>query len=398
MRIGIDIRVLMDDNYSGVSKYADNLIKALLKKENNDNKLDAISNQYHFFYNSWANIAHKFTRFSKQGVEIKSLSIPNKIFNYFCQKLFKNPKIDLLLKEPDILFFPHINFISFSKNTKTKKVITVHDLSFMRHPEYFSIRKNFWHKALSVKKLLQSFDLIIAVSESTKNDIIELCDVSEDRIRVIYSGTEEMGLLDQSFESLRADFFNSRKMNCCLGKKYLLYLGTIEPRKNIINIVKSYNHLRDNNKDYNYPLVLAGGKGWKTKSIYKEIRRSKYKNDIILTGYVSDKQREYLLSSAYIFLYPSLYEGFGFPPLEAMSFSVPVITSNISSMPEVVADSALLINPNDYLEISHAISSLLESKELQNLLIERGKNMIGQFNWDKTANEYLEAFNDVIKK
>ncbi|MBA4320032.1 MAG: hypothetical protein C0412_16650, partial [Flavobacterium sp.] len=210
MKIGIDIRTLMDARYSGVSEYTLNLIKEILKLDSH--------NEYRLFYNSFGKCSN-IPEFSAKNVKLVKYNYPNKILNYLFFKFFNYPKIDKELKT-DVFFMPHINFIGLTQTplplpslrnwggaTQTatqpplpplvrgetlqlsggwlktnQKIITVHDLSFLRNPEFFSLRKNFWHSMVDAPRLLKKFDRVIAISENTKRDIIELCGISPDKI------------------------------------------------------------------------------------------------------------------------------------------------------------------------------------------------------------------------
>lgn len=379
MKIAVDVRVLMDEYYSGVSKYSANLLSALYQLNIENNKQD----KYVLFYNSWRDMGSRLSFWKNDFSEMVKMSWPNKIFNYILQKIFNYPKLDNFTKNPDIFFSPHFNFSCFSKNKKTKKIITVHDLSFLRYPEFFSYRKNFWHQALNIKKILSEADGIVAVSNNTKHDIVELLDIPQEKIRVIHSGLD--------------DIKPAEEIKGVASDKFFLYLGTVEPRKNLVNLIEAYNiwrqKLRSDEKIL--PLVLAGAKGWKTKEIFSAWKNSPFKDDIVFLGYVSDGQRESLYKRAVMFIYPSLYEGFGFPPLEAMKRNVPVISSNLSSLPEVVADAALLINPHSKEEIAEAIDLLLSDDNYRLELIEKGRERAAMFSWKETAKQYLQFFNDL---
>lgn len=371
MKIGVDIRVLMDKRYSGVSIFTLNLLNSLLK-------LDKL-NAYSFFYNSFKKVEKSFF-LNENTVQT---FYPNKIFNYLMQKTLSWPKIDNILNNPDVFYMPHINFASLS--SKSKKVITVHDLSFLRYPEFFSQRKNLWHKALDLKKNLQKFDRIVAVSQNTKNDLIDLMNVREDKISVVYPGISNISPINISNEN-----DNRLLQGYGINREYILYLGTIEPRKNIAGLIRAYNHLRDSG--VNVFLVLVGSWGWKTDDIKKEWGKSKYKSDIKFIGYLSEEQKPILYKNAKLFVYPSLYEGFGFPPLEAMNFGVPVISSNSSSLPEVLSNAALLINSDKDFELADAMNLSLSDNLLRNKLIKRGSERVKIFSWQKTAEDYLKIF------
>lgn len=375
MKIGIDVRVLMDNYYSGVSIFTLNLLNNLLKIDK--------SNTYHFFCNS----------FRRKNINLPNKNIvqtfyPNKIFNYLMQKYLAWPKLDKVLGDPDIFYSPHINFSSISKSTK--KIMTIHDLSFLRYPDFFNARKNFWHKAINISKNIKNFDKIIAVSENTKNDIVELLGVDEQKIEVVYPGISCDLLSENDFSS---DFLSK---NYNIDRSYILYLGTIEPRKNIVNLIKAYNLLRDSG--FEILLVLVGSWGWKTKDIRMEWESSKYKNDIRFIGYIPENEKKPFYSGASLFVYPSFYEGFGFPPLEAMYFSIPVIAGNTSSLPEVLNDSALLINPDDFKDLFEAMRAVLSDNRLKENLMEKAKKRLDFFSWNKTAENYLRIFKEVYDK
>ena len=389
MKIGIDGRVLMDKNYSGISSYTANLLSALLSVKQN--------HSFQIFCNSFSRKSN-LSIWEKQGCQVIKTSYPNKIFNYLLQNIFSWPKLDKKLGGTDIFFAPHFNFLKLSKDTKL--VLTVHDLSFLRYPEFFSSRKNFWHRALRIKKLLNRADKIVVVSQSTKHDLQELFKINSDKIEVIYSGNnyqlEALKRLKLEEEIL---FNNQQKFNDIflqtkkISKDFILFLGNIEPRKNITGLIEAYNILRQNNeKSQEVQLVLAGGRGWKTKKILKTWRKSPFKNDIKFLGYVNSQEKEALYRQAKLFVYPSFYEGFGFPPLEAASFGIPVISSHVSSLPEILEAGALLINPFKPDELAEAMSLLLSDNSLRARFIKAGLERASQFSWDKTANLYLKLF------
>lgn len=376
MKIGVDIRVLLDKKYSGVASFTLNLLKNIIKKDEH--------NAYYFFYNS-------FKKFEMPSFipkdKIISTRYPNKIFNYFLQKKISYPHLDKLLGDVDIFYSPHINFSSFS--SKSKNIITIHDLSFLRYPEFFSKRKNFWHQAINIKKNIKKFHKIVAVSENTKKDIIELLEVSPEKVEVVYPGLPEF-----SFSKIFSS--NYLEENYKIDRDYILYLGNIEPRKNISGLIAAYNLLRENG--YNFLLVLAGAWGWKTAEIKEKWQNSPYKNDIRFISYIDEEIKPLLYEKAKIFVYPSFYEGFGFPPLEAMNFSLPVIAGNTSSLPEVLGDGALLINPDKPQEIYSAMKNILIDENLRQNLIKKGQARVAKFNWNKTSEEYLKIFKSLYEK
>jgi len=394
MKIGVDIRVLMDDKYSGVSEYAANLLSAILRQT------ESSGDEYRLFYNSRRNLSARLNIWNGKNSKIFFTSYPNKFFNYFLQKIFSYPKLDKVVGGVDVFFSPHLNFSSFSSGKgKPKTVVTVHDLSFLRYPEFFSWRKNLWHKLLNVKKILRNADHLVAVSKSTKDDIVELIGIDENKISVISSGLNFARKNIGREESKR--YFTKLGHQELEEEGYILYLGNIEPRKNITNLIVAYDLFRSelNNSGPKAPkLILAGQKGWKHKHIFRAWKKSPYRDDIIFSGYVSEEEKHILYSRARIFAYPSFYEGFGFPPLEAMAYSVPCIISNISSLPEVAGQAALMIDPNSWGEIAAAISTLCRDSILRNDLIEKGLERAKEFSWEKAAPAYIKIFKELNDK
>jgi len=392
MRIGIDARVLMDRFYSGVSEYAANLLEAILKIDKN--------NEYKLFYNSWHGLDNRLKSWNNRTI-LSGTRIPNKIFNYILQKIFHYPKLDQVIGGADVFWLPHFNFSSFNRSPRGPKLIlTVHDLSFLRYPEFFSIRKNLWHWALNVKKIIRRAEVIVAVSDNTKNDIVELVGIAPEKIRVIYSGNNICRREIDAEEISK--FYQNHDLKSLEDKEYILFLGNIEPRKNIATLIESFNLLRNNHRgEYrfdNLRLFLAGAAGWKDKAIYRTWKKSPHRDDIKFLGYISRDEKDILYSRAKIFVYPSFYEGFGFPPLEALTYGVPVVCSNNSSLPEVVGAAALLINPFKASEISEAMEMALMDESLRSYLIEEGKKRVQLFSWDRAAAQYLELFKEINEK
>ncbi len=380
MEIGIDIRPLMDKQYSGVSEYLFNLLTALL---NIDKK-----NKYKLFYNSGRDVSQRIPDFSSPQTTTVSTRYPNKIFNYLMQKILGWPQLDRLL-EVDVFWLPHINFASFSR--QSRKIITVHDLSFLRYPEFFSVRKNIWHKALSIKSRLKNFDRIIAVSENTKRDIVELVGISAEKIEVIYSG------VNSELRPLKKDDVGIKQVRqkYNLPEKFILYLGTLEPRKNVVGLIKAFSALVKKNEVKDYYLVIAGGRGWKWQPIVRAWQKSPARERIIFTGYINRKDRVYLYNLASLFVYPSFYEGFGLPPLEAMACGCPVIVSANSSLPEVAGGAAVMVDADNSGQIKEAMAEILANQSWQRELSDRGRQWAAQFNWTKTASQYLKIFSSV---
>lgn len=235
----------------------------------------------------------------------------------------------------------------------------------------------------SIKKSCKWASKIISVSENTKKDLIDLYNISEDKkIEVINNGYDS----DFGSRYLRENgYFNIPSTKLEVKEvKYFLFIGRIEERKNVVNIIKAFNEVKKNYKLL-HKLVLVGGSGYGFENVEKEIGESDFRKDIILTGYVSDKEKWRLLKDADIFLYPTLYEGFGIPILEAQSASVPVVAGKNSSISEVAQSSAYLVSAENSLDIAGAIWRIINDKNMRVGIIEKGHKNTKRFSWKDCA-------------
>lgn len=380
-KICVDVRCLSEGRRTGVEEYTLGLLLNLFELDK--------KNKYILFFSAWHESGFDFSLFTKySNVELKKVRIPNKLLN-FSFWYFGWPKIDKLVGGAEIVFFPNIIFGAVSQDIKT--ITTMHDLSFERYPEYFSGKRRLWHIFVNAKKICQRADRIVAVSQSTANDIAGLYKINMEKIAVIPSAiAENFQVLDRNEEKLI-----KVKEKYHLPFKFILFLGTIEPRKNILGIIKAYNALQEmaytqkNEEILKYKLVIAGSAGWLSLDILTEIKNSKFKEKIILPGFIADEDKVFVYNLSALFVYPSFFEGFGFPPLEAMSCGVPVIASNNASLPEVCANCAMLIDPHRPDEIFEAMRQILTDKTLREKLIELGLKKATEFSWKKTAEKTL---------
>lgn len=382
-KIGVDVRCLMDKNYSGVSEFAYELLKNILA-------LDKV-NKYCFFYNSFGGEDERINAFALEysNVKIVKTNYPNKVFNYLFQNIFRYPKLDKLL-DVDIFFMPNINFAALS--SECKKVVTVHDLSFLKYRDFFSIRRRIWHKALNVNKLLKDAKLIFAVSKNTKKDIEDICNVPSKKIAVSYPGIRQgysvVSKDDRELEKTKAKYK--------LSDKFFLYLGNIEPRKNINTIIEAFDLFVQKypKESEAYSLVLAGGVGWKNKEIFKRWEASKNKDKIVFLGYVPSEDKLYLYNLSSIFVYPSYYEGFGFPPLEAVLCGKTCIVSNSSSLSEVAAGGRfVVVDPYNVDDITKSFFLVINKNHSSEKDKEINHRIMGRFDWKLTAKGYIDKFN-----
>jgi glycosyltransferase involved in cell wall biosynthesis len=376
MIIGIDIRMLASGNKTGVEEYTCQLLKSMLPL-NSEIK-------FKLFYSGYNKQELNFDWINLPNVELIDFKFPNRVLDTSLRFL-DFPKMENLMGKMDIFFSPHIFLTSNQKNCK--KIATFHDLSFEKYPEFYSKSKNFWHFSMNPKRQAQKADRIIAVSNSTKQDLVEIYGIKPQKIKVIYSGLNPLFKKEVTEEKKKEV---SQKYK--LSEKYILYLGTLEPRKNISSLIKAFAKSKQNGflRNTNTKLVIAGTKGWLYQTIFNTASELNLAEEIIFTGFIEEEDKPALYEMAQLFIYPSFYEGFGFPPLEAMARKTPVITSNISSIPEAVEDAALIINPCNIDEIKQAMESIISDKKLAQKLIERGLGKIDKFNWEKCGKETLD--------
>jgi len=375
MIIGIDIRVLARGTRTGIEEYTINLLSRLflLGKEH----------QFKLFSNAFFQKPLEFGWEKLPNVKIYRFNLPNRFVFDPLEKLFKAPKIDKLVGGADVFFFPH--FLLGAVSTHCPKVLTFHDLSFEYFPEFFSVQKRFWHNFIAPRQRAREAQKIIAVSDSTKNDLIDWYGLPEQKVKVIYSGVGE------EFKKNSSD---SRmweiKDKYHLPEKFILYFGTIEPRKNLEGLIRAFEEFRQKNSGLDHALVLAGAPGWLCQKIFSAAKKSPFGRDIIFTGFAEPADKVYLYNLASLFVFPGLFEGFGFPSLEAMACGVPVVTSNNSCFPEIVGNAALMIDPYNLGELAWAMAEVLKDARLKNDLIEKGFLNAQNFSWDKCARETLK--------
>ncbi len=321
MIIGIDARGL-DGKKAGIPVYIENIIKEINKKDT--------KNKYILYSNREINLDVKLN----ENIVVKqNMGGLGSILIYFkLPKILKEDKVDVFFGTQHCL--PRRN--KYTKNIKF--VLTIHDLAIKKLKTVGSF-KNTIIQTIFAGRSIKNADKIIAISNATKNDIIELYNADKDKISIIYNGTNfdehTINLTEEKKSEIRKKF----KIE---NSKFIFFLSTIEPRKNIETLIKAFDYIKEKEK-IDLKLILAGGLGWKYENILKQYESSKFKDDIIMPGYISKEEKEYLYKNAECFVYPSLYEGFGLPILEAMSNKQVVITANNSSLPEVRRKCSILL-------------------------------------------------------
>lgn len=372
MVIAIDIRPLIGGNTSGVEIYIRQLLEHLLLNNKN--------NTYILYLNSFKNkkdILKEFQQAQNKNTNIKILHtrIPNKIFN-LALSLLRWPKLDSIIQKklgikPDIFLIPDLRPAPISKNTK--KISVIHDLAYHHFPSFFSLKTRLWYALINPKKEIHESNKLIAVSSFTKKDIANTYKIPSNEITVIHQGINE-------------NFPHGTKKLLNIPPEYFLFLSTLEPRKNIKMLIKAFNQFKNENNS-NIKLVIAGKQNKKIFAKIPEIRS----NEIILTGFINEEDKASLYTHAKAFIYPSIFEGFGLPLLEAMKCGTPIITSNTSSMPEVVEEAAILIDPHSQSDLAKAMTEILKP-ETRKTLQTKMEEQIKKFSWEKCARETQKVF------
>ena len=291
---------------------------------------------------------------------------------------------------PDLLFhtgadiYHFFNFV-VPPRVEGYVVNTVHDLVYVTYPQTMQ-KANYRRLHNHLARSCRDSDIIIAVSENGKRELIELMGIDQNKIRVVPNGVD----LERFRPNIPPEEVAAFRQRHGLPADYFLYIGTLEPRKNIPNLLRAYAAGRP--RFAGCKLVLAGAKGWEYKEIFSLVEELHLQNEVVFTGYLPSAELAYLYAGARAFLFPSFYEGFGMPPLEAMACGVPVMASNRSSLPEVVGDAGLLVEPEELEQMANAMERLLIDTELRQTCRERGIERAGRFTWERSADAVLQIY------
>ena len=272
---------------------------------------------------------------------------------------------------------------------RNKIIITVHYLAFKSLKSEFTNKTIIW-KRIATKFSVKKAKYIITITNFTKNEIKKHYKQHiANKIQVIFNGFNKFSDDKINESNINKDILDLKKSN------YILTVSTISPRKNIDGLIKAFNEIKNKNQ---YKLVVVGKNGWMFEKVYDEAEKLGIKDKILFTGKINDDELKYLYKHANIFVYPSFYEGFGLPPLEAMSFNVPCVVSNKTSIPEVVGNAAITVNPNNYNEIAKQIEKFINSDNLRMEYIKKGNKRLSKFSWEKCAEETIDLYKKTLVK
>jgi len=385
MIIGVDVRCLQDTWRTGVGETAWQILKSLSTFPNV--KLVGFAN------------AAKHVDLPpnlRDVMQVVHTRIPNKLKN-LCFSLKIGEPIDVTLEKKigqklDVLWLPNPSFVYVSG--KVPVVLTVHDLAFCHYPEFFPVRGKFWYFP-TVKKLLKNGlpekSFILTSSQHTADDVVDYAPILRNKTRAALLGVEKEYFNSPSADSIRStlDKFN-------IKKDFILSVGTIEPRKNYKLLLEVYNNLVLKDPTYPYDLVIAGIWGWRSNDLKILYNNLPTKHRIHFLGYITVDEKKELYSSCKLFVYPSFYEGFGLPVLEAMAAGKPVVVSQTSSLPEVVGDAGLLLSPYKPEVWQEALNYLARDNDFRNEYAIKSVKQAQKFSWEKTAAIYLDVFNKLL--
>lgn len=343
---------------SGVQYYTQNLYSELIKLQNDKFGFDLKQSSYNNF-RSFKN-------------------------NRFKRILFENLSLPIYLKNNNFNLFHSPNYVlPFFFNFPS--VLTIHDLITLDYPELCQNESVLYFRLLLPRSIKRATK-IITVSNAVKNDILRHLSIPEKKIEVIYHGVNP--IFKKSPDKTVLKKYH-------LPKKYIFFVGNLEPKKNLERLITAFSLLKKNT-NVPHKLVLAGKKGWKYKAIFNTVARLKLNKEVIFTGYIPEEDLPTLYSSADLFAFPSLYEGFGIPPLEAMACEVPVLTSYKGALPETTGGNCIAVDPYQVNEIAAGMYQILKNTELRLKLISNGRDWVKQFSWEKTAKKTLMVYEQAI--
>jgi len=280
---------------------------------------------------------------------------------------------------PDVLFVPAHTLPLLNPK---KSIVTIHDIGFEHFPEAYHWADKLYHK-LIIKIIKRAADKILTVSEFTKKDIVDTYGIAADRIKVVMNGydSNRYKVLDHSADLLKQKYQ--------VDYPYILFIGRLELKKNIPRLVEAFGLFKQRNPEATHKLVLIGTRGLTFPLVEEQIKKYKLENEIVFPGWISDEDLPVWLNSADLFAFPSIFEGFGIPVLEAMACGCPVICSNTTSLPEVAGDSALMVDPQKTEEIVESLEKVLFNSDVAANLKKKGLERVKDFSWEKCAKETL---------
>lgn len=375
MRIGIDYTIAVT-GIAGLTRHTRALVAALLEIDH--------ANEYVLTVTSDAkgDVASTLPR----KVAVRKLPFSELTARTIWHRISLPLPLELFTGQLDVFHSP--NFV-LPHLRHAQGIVTIHDLAYMIYPQYANLNVKSFDRA--VRRSLERARVVIAVSEATKRDLVQLLGISEAKIEVIYNGVSARFVPVRDRDQL---FDVQRRYG--IDRPFILSIGSIQPRKNLQRLIAAYSILCQNTK-LTHQLLLVGGDPWLSQDLFMQVEGLDANRDVRFLGYVPDEDLPALICLADVFAYPSLYEGFGLPLLEAMACGTPVVSSNTSAMPEVVGDAGILVDPLDVTALADALRRSLLDNQLRTQLVERGLERSRRFTWGNTARETLNLYEKVCR-
>ncbi len=371
MKIGIDAR-LLSRWHGGSSRYLENMVRELQHIDQ--------ENQYYLYSNRDFFLPLEDHRWRKR-VHARFPFLPGFIW-------LQTDAKSMVLRDGLDVFWGAQQGLPLGLPPKLGKVLTVHDFVWRLYPETMALYTYSIHRLFN-ERWIREADTLIAVSESTARDLEALLRVPKSKIQVVCHGVSPHY---QPHDSTAAAQHIARKFR--VSENYICTVGTIQPRKNLITLVEAVKILRSR-ENLRHQLLVAGAKGWKESKIYASVKQHGLtQKDVCFLGFVPEEDMPFLYAGASVFVFPSLYEGFGLPLVEAMACGVPIVASNVPPVPEVVQDGAILVPPMSPEDFAEAITRITTDPELRRGLVERGLKRACHFRWDAAAREMLRVFKE----
>lgn len=374
MRVTIDIQPVLHQR-AGIGRYIEGLVDGLSRIDED--------NRYNLTYFNFRRRGDPQLAMDGPNIQLMPLRwIPGRVAGRLWRYL-SWPTYDWYFGDADIYHFT--NFL-VRPVREGKRIATIHDLSFLRFPQ-FAEPKNLSFLSRRIENTVRNADGIIADSEFSRNEILHWFSPPAEKVWAVHLGIDQ-----RFFKPWSADDLKQLRKSYSLPERFVLYLGTLEPRKNLIGLLDAFEQYRRKTGNKDVALVLAGAMGWLSEDLEARIQRFDGCNCLCQIGYVSEDHIPGLYRLAKAFLFPSFYEGFGLPPLEAMAGGTPVMASDAGSLKEVLGDAALIIDPHDTDSMAEGLERIIEDDVLRRQLKARGLRQVQKFDWIKTARETVDVY------
>lgn len=385
VKVAFESQLLLKGNKTGIGWCADNLIRGLAKEPDVDCQMNYFSKGVE------PEKLDSLKEYTDLGITLNASSSWKATWYKLVWPFLKIPYHWFFGDKTDITQF--FNYV-IPPGVKGKKVTIVHDMAHLACRDTVR-RKTRWWLDLTLKQSCRRADLILTVSEFSKSEIIKYLNMPEEKVRVMYPGVD----LELFHPGYPDEQVQRAKKKYGIDGDYILYLGTIEPRKNIQRLIEAYDKLVTEGTVKNLPrLVLAGGRGWLCDDIYKAAEKASLRDKVQFTGYVDEEDIPLLLTGAEFLAFPSVYEGFGTPPVEALACGTPVLTANVASMPEVLREHAVYADPYSTDSIAEKIHYLHEHAELRERMKQEGPEYVKRYNWKNSVRALKQIYLEMMGK